>query len=56
MNPSDTSGLINLKNQLQLIPDEFFAATLKQAELHTALEEFINANADEFSFYPPDKE
>ncbi len=43
MNPSDTSGLINLKNQLQLIPDEFFAATLKQAELHTALEEFIDA-------------
>lgn len=38
---TDTSGLINLKNQV--IPDEFFAATLKQAEFHTALEEFINA-------------
>ena len=38
---TDTSGLIKLKNQV--IPDEFFTATLEHARFHTALEEFINA-------------
>ena len=38
---ADTSGLIDVKNQV--IPDEFFAATLKQAESHLLLTSIMEA-------------